>query len=128
MKKVLYVLLGILAIVILGGVYWLFNGMSQVKNLEIGDVNLTALADGTYRGTYQKGRWSYNVAVTVKDHAITAVEVIDNKVKMFEKINQEEIARVISRQSVKVDAVSGATVTSKALLKAIENALTPTAQ
>ena len=38
-------------------------------------------------------------------------------------IYEEIIGRVIAAQNTTVDAVSGATVSSKALLKAIDNAL-----
>lgn len=122
MRKVLYVLI-VLVVIILAGAYWLFNGMGEVKRLEINEVDLSKLADGVYEGSFQKGRWNYNVAVTVKDHAITGIELINPKSGPHDKFHREEIAKVIERQSVKVDAVSGATVSSNALLKAIENAL-----
>lgn len=42
---------------------------------------------------------------------------------LYREVNESIISRVVENQSLKVDVVTGATVTSKALLKAIENAL-----
>jgi uncharacterized protein with FMN-binding domain len=39
-------------------------------------------------------------------------------------VSEELFQRVIAQQTTQVDAVSGSTVTSRAYLKAIENALT----
>jgi len=104
-------------------VYWMFYGMNEVKSLAIRDIDLSKIANGTYRGSYSKGRWSYNLSVTVEDHKIRAMRLLDSKMKMAEKPNMQQIDRVISSQSLRVDTVTGATVFSKALLKAIENAL-----
>jgi uncharacterized protein with FMN-binding domain len=123
MRKVGYILGG-LAVIACASVFVLFNAMSAVKGLQIKDVDLSKVADGTHEGEFHQGRWSYKVAVSVKDHRITGIEILSGSAKMFQKLNQEESARVIAAQTPKVDVVSGATVTSKALLKAIENALT----
>ena len=116
----------VIGIVLVAGAvmgFWLMNGMGDIKAMSIDDIDLSSIRDGTYQGAFSKGRWNYNVIATVKDHKITGIKLLDDKMKMAEKVNSEEINRVIGKQSLKVDVVTGATVNSKALLKAIENAL-----
>jgi uncharacterized protein with FMN-binding domain len=115
--------IGALVLIVGVGIFWLVSGMDEIKAMSISDGDLASVRDGTHQGTFSKGRWNYNVSVTVKDHKITAVNLLDDKMKMADKVNAEQINRVITKQSAKVDIVTGATVNSKALLKAIENAL-----
>ena len=76
-----------------------------------------------YTGTYEGGRWSNEVAVTISDHQISQIDVV--KTVKFEKPEATDalFSRVIQKQDTTVDVISGATVTSKAYLKSIENAL-----
>lgn len=122
MNKVWYAVGGLF--LLLGCVFvWLMSGQSAIKEIEIADVDLSTVADGVYEGSFKQGRWNYRVAVTVKDHKITRIELLSKRDKMFENMYQTAFERVLAAQSPNVDAVSGATVSSKALLKAIENAL-----
>ena len=61
--------------------------------------------------------------VLVKNHAIVEVRLLehDNGLGSTAEIITD---MVIQRQSVEVDAISGATISSKTILKAVENALT----
>lgn len=62
------------------------------------------------------------VKVEVQNHEITGIEVVEHKDAYLEQAEQIAGA-VCSEQSLEVDAVSGATLTSDTILKAIENAL-----
>lgn len=111
-------------IVVLGGVATLigYAGIRKTVQLKMGDADLAAIADGAYVGTYDCGRFSNSVEVQVADHKIVGVKVIKDQkgsTGAFQKI----FDAVIAKQSPAVDAISGATATSKAYLKAIENAL-----
>ena len=59
---------------------------------------------------------------SLQDHEITDIEVVEHKDAYMEQAEQIAGA-VCSEQSLEVDAVSGATLTSDTILKAIENAL-----
>ncbi len=122
MKKVWYVVGGLILLVACALV-WLMSGQGAIKDMQIADVDLSTVADGVHEGSFKQGRWNYEVAVTVKDHKITGIELLSKRDKMFENMYQTEFERVLAAQSPNVDVVSGATVSSKALLKAIENAL-----
>ncbi len=60
--------------------------------------------------------------MTVKNHQITEIELV--KHKSGRGAPAEIIpSKVVEAQTLQVDAVSGATYSSKVILKAIENAL-----
>lgn len=60
--------------------------------------------------------------MTVIDHKLSSVEILEHRTergKPAEKLTET----MIQQQTNKVDAVSGATNSSKAIMKAVENAL-----
>jgi len=127
MKKAMIVILSILGVLVVvgaGGVFYITNGLEAGENLAINPVDLTAIEDGTYTGVYQAGRWSNEVAVSVADHQIANIAVVKTVTIDDPEMTSTIINNVIKNQSTTVDTVSGATVTSKAYLKSIENALT----
>ena len=68
-------------------------------------------------------RWSNEIKVTVKDHKIIALEVVDDVMFKIDEVTKTLFDRVIQNQSLDVDIETGATVTSHAYLKAVENAV-----
>jgi len=87
--------------------------------------DLSPVADGVYRGSYDlKGTPVEAVLdVSVSNNRITKIEIIKHLCSPIGKKAEKIIDAVIERQSLEVDAVSGATASSKTLLKAVENAL-----
>ena len=81
------------------------------------------LEDGTYPGEATAGSFTYKVEVTVQDRQITDITVMANRVSPYARFAEGVIPKVLKAQNANVDTVTGATTTSKALLKAIENAL-----
>lgn len=126
MKKAMIIILSIVGVIVLtigGGVLYMTNGLETGKNLVINSVDLAQVSDGVYTGTYHGGRWTNEVAVTVSNKKISQIDVV--KTVSFETpdVTHTVINNVIEKQDTKVDTVSGATITSKAYLKSIENAL-----
>ncbi len=97
----------------------------EVRELQIGSVDLDLVADGTHRGDFTYGEFTYIVDVVVLDHRITEIVVVANRDSTHAKMAEGVLDTVVSEQRTDVDVVAGATTTSKALLKAVENALTP---
>jgi len=127
MKLLLKIVLSIIVIFVLvagGGMFYLTRGLEEGSKLAINTVNLSTVVDGVYKGKYHGGRWSNEVAVTVKDHKITKVEFVKDVRFSRPEILEEMVSKVISKQNTDVDVISGSTVTCKAYLKSIENALT----
>ncbi|HEX2947563.1 MAG TPA: FMN-binding protein [Clostridia bacterium] len=126
--KIFLVVVIVLALVIGGFGFYMTRGLETGADLAIGNVDLNKLDDGVYNGTYNSGRFSNTVAVTVKDHKITGIELVKNVTFNKPEVTKELFDNVIEKQDVAVDTVSSATTTSKAYLKAIENALNGTKQ
>lgn len=79
--------------------------------------------DGTYTGVGHGKSPDLKVSVTVKDSKIANVEIISaNEPKGKEAINVVP-KEIIAAQSTSIDAVSGATLTSKGIMMAVKNAL-----
>ncbi len=92
------------------------------QTLNIGTVDLNTVADGEYIGVCQNKILFAVVKVEVQDHKITDIEVVEHKASYMEQA--EQIAGAVSSaQSLDVDAITGATLTSDTVLKAIGNAL-----
>lgn len=126
MKRVLKVIIIIIiafVIVAAVGIFYLTRGLESGAKVQVGSVNTSSLSDGNYEGTYNEGRWTNKVAVTVKGGKITDIKLIKDVAFSKSEVIDALFKNVIKAQNTTVDAVSGATVTSKAYLKSIENAL-----
>lgn len=129
MKLVVKILLGFVIALVLTigiGAIFLFGGLESGKTLPVGKVNISTLKDGTYNGKYKGGRFSNEVDVIIKDNKIQNIEVVKSVTFEKSEVTKDVIEKVIINQNTDVDVVSGATVTSKAYLKSIENALRTT--
>ena len=98
----------------------------KTKKANAGDIDLSKIKDGTYEGQANGYRGLVKVAVTVKDHKITAIKVLSNSddAAFFGRASAGVIKSIIEKQSLKVDVVSGATYSSNGIIKAVKNALT----
>lgn len=126
MRKFVKIILGviILLVLIIGGAgFYITRGLNSQKNMVINHVNVSQLQDGVYKGKYSGGRWSNEVNVMIKDRKITKIDTVKSVLIEMPEVTKELFNNVIEKQDTTVDIVSGATVTSKAYLKAIENAL-----
>ena len=126
MKKILKffaVLIGVLLIVAAGIFIYTSRGLDRDIPLE--GRSATELEDGRYQGEYEGGRWSNKVEVVVMNGEITDIIIIDDMVITSADFSQEIIGNVLEDQQTDTDVVTGSTVTSRAYLKAIENALDP---
>lgn len=88
--------------------------------------DLALVADGTYTGSYRSGLVSATVEIKVADHAISSFVIKKHrcgKGRPAEAI----VDRVLERQTLAVDVVSGATASSRVILKAAEKALSDAA-
>jgi uncharacterized protein with FMN-binding domain len=131
MKKT-FVLLIVAALVIIAiGIavfmataYPMLKEQAEVRKMPIHDVGLAKVKNGTYRGDFTYGNFTYQVQVVVEKHEMKQISILKNRSESEHAKKAEDVVdKVLKAQSVKVDVVTGATTTSKALLKAIENAL-----
>lgn len=122
LKNIILISLAVIIISFIGFIIYLNLNQKKVLSININDIDLNNYDDGNYTGTYKEGRWTNTVEITIKNHKIIAIKIIDPQTFRLKEMEETLISEVIEKQSLKVDVVSGATVSSKAILKAIENA------
>ncbi|MFZ5595997.1 MAG: FMN-binding protein [Bacillota bacterium] len=116
----------ILAIVVFFPVRYLVNVRKykkMVSEIVISDVDLSKIQDGVYGGSCDVIFIAADVSVSVEKNKIKDIKLIRHKNERGQRA-EEIVNRVLNSQSLKVDTISGATNSSKVILKAIENALT----
>lgn len=121
-EKVLLVIFIVVLFLFIAGKIIIGNMVRDVQNISVSMPNLSNVQDGNYIGEYTITPVFVKVEVSVSNHRITNITVLqhDNGLgSMAENIVND----VVEEQSLDIDAVSGATVSSKCILKAIENAI-----
>ena len=125
-----WIALAILAVLgIAGGIGWskLSKEHREARSLPLNAVDFSKLNDGKYHGSYAGGmyKWRANECdVTVANGKVTDIQLAGSKDPGSKNTQHLELYdRVIRAQSLQVDTISSATLTSKAYLQAVENAL-----
>ncbi len=103
-------------------VYPKIKEQAEVRSMAIKDVVLSDIPDGLYQGDFDYSGFTYTVAVVVKERTIKDIKVLETRDDEYAKKAEAVIDRVLKAQSLKVDAITGATLTSKVLLKSVERA------
>ena len=86
-------------------------------------VDHAKLKDGTYEGSYRGGPNKATVQVTIKDNNIVKIEILQHQAWRGGIAEATIVERIIATQSTKVDAVSGATNSSRVIMNAVQNAI-----
>ena len=86
-------------------------------------VDSAKLSDGTYQGSYRGGPNKAIVEVTIKDNSIVNIKIIQHQAWRGKKAEETVVERIIARQSTRVDAVSGATNSSRVIMNAVQKAI-----
>ncbi len=98
------------------------NKLEALSKVPVREIDLWQVPDGTYTGEKSVFPLHVIVRVSVRDHVITAIvlEKHDNGQGEAAEVLLDEILRA---QSIDLDAVSGATYSSKVILLAVQDAL-----
>lgn len=120
------IILSVVILIIVFAVYMFFgfqNMKKEFQKTKINAVDLQKIKDGEYTGSYKNFLVQVDLKVTVKNKKITDIRVISQDCGPgYEAAGL--IPKIMKAQSLKVDAVTGATGSSIAILKAVERALT----
>ncbi len=103
---------------------YLMRHQDAVLDETIRPIAFSDLADGVYTGHYERGRFSNTLEITIESGHVTNVRVVDDMWLRDEAKRDLLFYRVMQADGLPVDAISEATVTSMAYMKAIEDALT----
>lgn len=115
-------------ILVLGGL--IFALISKVRSdaqqalaaLVTEQVDMNSAKDGTYEGVADAGLVSVRVSVTVKDHVIEGIKILEHKNGKGQPA-EAIVNTMIAKNSCEVDTISGATLSSKAIKCAVSRAL-----
>ncbi|NLE36329.1 MAG: FMN-binding protein [Bacteroidales bacterium] len=126
-----HVIIMIIAVQMTYGCQKINSEHDEAMSLEIKDIDFTSLKEGTYNGYYAGGMqgWRENEcmvtvnAISNDSGKVTEIKLIRSVEDREQSFFDELYRRVIEKQSLQVDVISGATLTSKAHLKSIEDAL-----
>lgn len=124
LKKILLIsFLAILCFVIVGFFKIKSESNKAINSIQISNIDLLCVDDGSYIGDFSSGPCYAKVKVTVKNNEIQKISILEHRTGMGRKA-ESIVHEVIKKQSLENDdIISGATVSSKVILKAIENAL-----
>lgn len=103
-----------------------FSSLSDYKKavseIDISNVELSDVSDGTYIGECNVGYIYAKVEVKVENGQIENVTLLEHRTERG-KPAEVIVNQIVEKQAVKVDAVSSATNSSKVIMKAVEKAL-----
>lgn len=85
--------------------------------------DISAKPDGTYIGSYDGGLVKAKVSVGLAGGKIASIKILSHDCSPIGKKGEAVVGRVVEKQTLNVDVVSGATHSSMVLLKAMEIAL-----
>lgn len=121
-KFVKLIAIAIIVVFILMITAFFYIKSMKLPEIEIKSVDLKKVSDGSYTGEYKAGPVLAIVSVNVKNNKISDVRIVKHECGLGKKA--EKITNEIQKsQSLNVDVISGATLSSKVILKAAETAL-----
>ena len=97
--------------------------MISVRQMNIQNVDMASVQDGEYVGSFSYSGFEYSVKTIVNEHKIIDIKILQNRETKHAKRAEGVLTEILKRQTPNVDAISGATTTSKAIMKAVENSL-----
>ena len=123
MNKLTRIILYSLAVTFIIGLTGCTSDVEEIlAETNIEGINLNDVEDGEYKGEHKAGLVEVVLDVEVQGNRITNLNIL--KHNNWRGGSAEVIVdKVLKEQTLEVDVVSGATVSSKVILKAIENAL-----
>lgn len=129
-KSMVVKIIAAVIIISLGvGIYFAANYLNQLSEykkriaaISVSNVDLSKIPDGSYTGSYDAIMIAAKVRVNILNHQINGIDLIYHKNERGKKA-EEILSEIKTAQSLKVDTITGATNSSKVILKAVQNAL-----
>ncbi len=99
------------------------NNLKVFAQAKIQNVELSKISDGEYIGQFSILPIKVITKTTILDHKIIDIEIIEHRTGQGQPA-EAIIKNILSEQRINVDVIAGATYSSKAIEKSIENGLT----
>lgn len=123
------IVIGVVIVALVAGIFLAVNYVMQLQeykkriaDIAINNADLSKIPDGSYTGSYNAIMIAAKVRVDISDHVIKDIAILYHKNERGKKA-EVIVNEVKSAQSLKVDTITGATNSSKVILKAVQNAL-----
>ena len=97
--------------------------LNRLRMMEISNPDLLTIDDGRYIGDFNDGGGVYTVEVVIRNHEISDLTLKSERKSVYVSYARPVTGRIIQNQTLGVDVITGATTTSKCIMKAAENAL-----
>lgn len=126
MKKRLIQLGALLVVIALSALliylYRVHSYQNKVSHTTVQNIEFSSIPDGSYIGDYNVDFIYAKVSVTVKSGKVIHIDLLKHKT---ERGKPAEVItdKIVEQQTLEVDAIAGATNSSKVIKKAVENAL-----
>lgn len=121
-KKVLLIIFFVVSFLLIAGKIIIGNMVRNVQNISVSMPDVLNVQDGNYIGEYSISPVHVKVEVSVSNHRITDITILQHD-NGLGSTAESIVNDVVEAQSLDTDAVSGATVSSQCILKAVENAI-----
>jgi uncharacterized protein with FMN-binding domain len=122
MKKIGLILLILIAIGLGLYISLVNSSKKSLTAMEYEEVDMSEVADGVYLGEVDAGLVYVKVSVTVNENKLINIRILKHKNGLGSKA-ESIITDMLQQNSYKVDAVSGATLSSEAIKSAVSKAL-----
>lgn len=122
--KITLVLALVLTVTYLAFKVYSENLVKEAQALPLANPQLTELVDGSQQGACQLGPVQVTVETQVEDGQLTNINIVEH----FNGLGgqAESIPQaILDQQSLEVETVSGATVSSLCIIQAVDNSLKP---
>jgi len=120
--KIVFVICLVIIILIVGLNVALKCKIKKVVELPINEIQLSNIKNGKYEGEFSSFPVYVKVEVSISDGRISNIDILEHRNGKGKKA-EALVDKIIDEQKLDVDAVSGATVSSKCIIKAVEDAL-----
>ncbi|MET0386585.1 MAG: FMN-binding protein [Polyangiales bacterium] len=115
--------LGVVTVLVTPLAVLCFQSAREVKALVSQEVDLSKLDDGVYASACKRGRWTFDVAVSVRDHRIVSIVCNNTRAHALPLWQQPAANALFATPATTIDVVSGATLNTRAFGRAVARAL-----
>lgn len=107
---------------IMGLLFFTF-GCASTPTPKRGPLNPELVADGVYEGSATIWPVKAVVQVAIENRRIARIDILEHRTMLGGPAEEIIPVKIIEKQSTNVDAVSGATMSSEAIMNAVESAI-----
>lgn len=122
MKKIFYLILGIVVFGTIGCLSLTASMKKSLAKIENEDINMETVEDGSFEGHSELGPVKVDVKVLVENHKLKRVELLRHECGLGH-LADVIVDKMVEQNTWDVDAVSGATVSSGIIKNAVNKAL-----